>query len=341
MPGPSRRGEAGFVSREARAVWFYRAYVRLYGGHVKHSHYFGHVRRIPGFSPRIAFSAAPSSESQARERRRLWPAGDAVVAGHWEPADRDVLFLAGVDWRYLFARGLHTLANPRINLVQGVRHAHQGTELHGYLAERAIRICVSRAVADAITATGRANGPVLAIPNGTDVAPFEPVRDGAPAGYAKRRLAVAIVANKRPDLGRALSARLDAEGVQHRLVEELMEREAFLALLAESQVAVCLPLVEEGFYLPALEAMASGCIVVTLDCVGNRGVCRHDGNCLLAEPNPESLFAMTHRAHGMSDSERAGMHRQARDTAAAHSLEAERARFHAVLEDIDRLWRTG
>ena len=341
MPGPSRRGEAGFVSREARAVWFYRDYVRLYGGHVKHSHYFGHVRRMPGFAPRIAFSEAPSSEPQARERRRLWPAGDAVVAGHWEPADRDVLFLAGVDWRYLFARGIDGIAHPRINLVQHVRHAHQGTELYRYLAERAIRICVSQEVSDAISATGRVNGPVLTIPNGINVAPFEPAGDGAPAQYRKRPLAAAIIAYKRPDLGRAVSERLDAEGVEHRLVTEFMDRSVFLSVLAESRVVVCLPHAEEGFYLTALEAMACGCIVVTLDCVGNRGVCRHEDNCLLAEPNAESLFDMTCRAHGMSASERAGMHRQARDTAAAHSLEAERARFHAVLGDVDHLWRTG
>ena len=41
----------------------------------------------------------------------------------------------------------------------------------------------------------------------------------------------------------------------------------------------------------------------------------------------------------MSASERRGMHRQARAVAARYSLEAERARFHAVLGDVDRLWR--
>ena len=71
MAGPVRRWEAGFVSRDPRAVWFYRDHVRLYGGHVKHSHYFHHVLRMPGFAPRIAFGGEPSGESQARERRRL------------------------------------------------------------------------------------------------------------------------------------------------------------------------------------------------------------------------------------------------------------------------------
>ena len=152
----SDRGVNGFVVwDQTRTVWFYRDYLRLYGGHVKHSHYFDHVRRMPDFAPKITFSAEPSSDSLARERQRLWPAGDGIMARRWEPADRDVLFLAGVDWRYLFGSGLEALANPRINLIQHVRHAHENTELHRYLSERAIRICVSQEVADAISATGR------------------------------------------------------------------------------------------------------------------------------------------------------------------------------------------
>ena len=126
-----------------------------------------------------------------------------------------MLFLAGIDWGYLALNGLEELPNPRIKLVQHVRHAHEGTELHGYLSMRAIRVCVSQEVADAITATGRTNGPVLTIPNGTEVAPFEPDAEGTPAGYEDRRRSIAIVGYKRPDLARALSERLDAVRIEH------------------------------------------------------------------------------------------------------------------------------
>ena len=342
IQGLSDSGVTGFADREqARTVWFYRDYVRLYGGHLKHANYFQHVVRMPGFAPRITFSSEPSNESQARERRQLWPAGDGIAAERWEPAGRDVLFLAGVDWRYLIGNGLDALANPRVNLIQHVRHAHEGTELYRYLAERAIRICVSQEVADAISTTGRTNGPVLTIPNGIDVTPFDPAADGSPAGYGTRRRAITIAGYKSPDLARALSERLDAERIEHRLVTEFLDRSTFLALLAESRIAACLPRAQEGFYLPALEAMASGCLVVTLDCIGNRGFCRHEDNCLVAEPTPESLFRVTKRALAMSAPERLLMHRRARDIAAGHSLEAEGVRFHAILGDIDRLWRTG
>ena len=324
-------------------VWFHRGHAALTGGQVKHSHYFDHVRRMPGFSPRITFSKEPANESRARERRQLWPADDGAMAERWAPTGRDVLFLEGADWPYLGENGLETLSNPRINLIQGVRHAHENLapNLYRDLTERAIRICVSQEVADAISATGRPKGPILTIRNGVDVTPFDPVGEGSPAGYEKRRQSITIVGYKSPELARDLSERLDAGRIEHLLPTKFLDRSTFLALLAESRIAVCLPYAVEGFYLPALEAMASGCLVVTLDCIGNRGFCHHEDNCLIAERSPESLFRATKRALAMSVPERGRLHRRARDTAASHSLDAERARFHAILGDIDQLWRTG
>ena len=252
-----------------------------------------------------------------------------------------MLFLTGGDWRYLYQRGLDGLANPRVNLIQAVRHWNEGPGHYRYVTERAIRICVSEEAANAISATGRANGPVLTIPNGTELVPFNSIEDGSPAGFDERCRPVTIVGYKRPDLAQGLSERLDAACIEHLLAPELLDRSAFLELLGESRIAVCLPREREGFYLTALEGMASGCLVVTLDCIGNRGFCRHEENCLVAEHDPESLFRATRRALAMCVRERGRMHRRARDTAVEHSLEAERQRFHAVLEDIDRLWRMG
>ena len=327
------------IQDQVRTVWFYRDYQSLTGGQVKHSHYFDHVLRMPGFAPKITFRGEPSNESHALERRALWPAGDEGPAARWEPGRRDILFLVGLDWRYLAESGLESLPNPRINLIQGVRHAHEGTELHRYLAHRAIRICVSREVADAISATGRVEGPILTIPNGIDVQPTVPAEGDLAAAHRARPRPITILGYKRPDLARALSRRLDEARIAHPPATEFLDRRRFLERLAESRVAVCLPYAEEGFYLPALESMAAGCLVVTLDCIGNRGFCRHEENCLIAEPGPDSLFDAAKKALALPVPEREGLLRRARDTAAGHSLDTERARFHAVLEEVDRLWR--
>ena len=45
----------------------------------------------------------------------------------------------------------------------------------------------------------------------------------------------------------------------------------------------CRPRVHEGFCLPPLEAMATGCAVVCTDAHGNRDFCRDGENCLMPE----------------------------------------------------------
>ena len=326
----SSRAPAG---RTLRTVWFHRDYQRFTGGHVKHAHYVDHVACHRHHTPAITFSTEPASASLREEQHRLWPFDDHM-APDWQPEPRDILFVAGTDWRYVDARGLNELPNPRINLVQHVRHAHADTELYGYLERRAVRICVSQEVADAIVATGRTRGPTLTIPNGIDMAP-----DRADENTRERRAnEVTIVAYKAPALGRELAAALNARGVAHTAVFDFMDRREFLGLLAATQVAVCLPRPEEGFYLPALEAMAAGCIVVTMDCVGNRGFCRRGENCLIGRDAPTLADAVV-SAMAMPPRGRDALRERAGRTVEAHSLDVERARFHAVLEDVDRLWQ--
>ena len=318
----------------ARRVWFHRQYERLTGGHVKHAQYLAHVRATPGFAPRLTFSPAPAATpALLRERAALWRLDAEEEAADWTPpAAADLLFLAGTDWRYVMARGLDRLPNPRLNLLQGVRHAQAGDELRAFLRQPAIRLCVSPEVAAAVAATGEANGPLLTIPNGTDLAhrPMDAAR--------WRSQAITIVGYKEPALAAALAERLDASGTPHRLLARFLPRRQFVDALAASAVVVCLPWAEEGFYLPALEAMAAGCIVVTLDCIGNRSFCRHGHNCLVAGRDASALAATVAEAMHLPAATRTRLLVGAAETVQTHSLAAERQRFQAVLRDVDALW---
>ena len=87
-----------------------------------------------------------------------------------------------------------------------------------------------------------------------------------------------------PELAEPLGARYftapsDAE------VNELLNRAT--ALIQTST--------HEGFCLPLLEAMAAGCPVVCTDAHGNRDFCRDGENCLIVEPEPESVRAALER----------------------------------------------
>ena len=321
-----------------RTIWFHRAFKAVTGGEIKHSHYFSHARRMADFSARITFTGEPLNEALAGERRRLWPVGSADGAADWTPAEDDVLFLAGTDWRYLTAMGLDGSDHPRIDLVRHPRHAEPDTELWSYLPRPAIRICVSAEVADAIAGTGRPRGPVVAIPDATELPPWD-WGDAAPcAAWERRPRPVVVVGYKRPELAASLSERLRRDGVEHDVFTRVLERGSFLARLAETRVAVCLPDPTGGFNLPALEAMACGCVVVTLDAVSDRSFCRDGENCIVAGADAERLARAVGHAFWLSEDVRGGLLARAADTVAAHALHVERSRFHAVLRDVDGLW---
>jgi GT2 family glycosyltransferase/glycosyltransferase involved in cell wall biosynthesis len=54
----------------------------------------------------------------------------------------------------------------------------------------------------------------------------------------------------------------------------------------------------EGFALPPLEAMATGCAVVCTDAHGNRDFCVDGENCLMPEPDPDAVSAALARLLG-------------------------------------------
>ena len=57
---------------------------------------------------------------------------------------------------------------PILNFIQHVRHAADWSIQSDYLDRKAIRLCVSQEVADAVEAAG-SRGPTVIIPNGVDV----------------------------------------------------------------------------------------------------------------------------------------------------------------------------
>ena len=88
-------------------------------------------------------------------------------------------------------------------------------------------------------------------------------------------------------------------------------------LLAQATVFVQTS-THEGFCLPVLEAMAAGCAVVSTDADGNMDFCRHEQNCLIPEPDTQSVADHLHRL--LSDHElRASLGRAGMDSAAAYA----------------------
>lgn len=302
-----------------RRILFHRDFRGYTGGHGKVWDYFQHAGEHSAWLPAIHLTR----ESLAPHNP--WLTHSVAVEPDWKPETASVLFLGGLDWN---AYPTDDAARPVVNLIQHVRHADPADTLHRHLSRRAVRICVSQAVADAICGTGLVNGPVRVIPAAID-------RDTLPQGVPDRH-GVFIGATKQPELGRMLLGRLRDEGRDATLVDQWIPRERYLALMARSRVAVLLPSPTEGFFLPGLEAMALGCATVVPDCVGNREYLRAGVNALAPVARVEALAAAVASLDEarLMDTLIAG----GKETSAMFGLVAERARFHALLDELDRLW---
>jgi hypothetical protein len=305
---------------------FLRDFQRLQGGHLKVWHYHQHALAA-GWDARISFT-----ERSVWDDTNPWVALPETILAPGEPFDPDVMFVAGHDWERIPPIREGT---PVINLIQHVRHADPSDRRYAHLAKRAVRICVSPEVADAINLTGRVRGPVLVIPNGFDNG--ESV-DAVP--FDERSVDILLVALRQADLGARVASRLDRAGRTVRLLTDHLPRKLFLGELADARVVVVLPDRREGFCLPALEALALGAVVVVPDVVGNRSFCFDKVNCLMPEFEEEAVVLEAEAALALPRQCSDALRANAAQTARAHSLEAERESFLSVLAGLDELWAT-
>lgn len=304
-----------------KSVLFYRDFQTFSGGHQKVADYFTHLQSSNSFQPSISFSG-----STIWDQSNPWLGCDRT---EYRPAEYDFVFLAGMDWqKYLSVE--RPSNQPIVNLVQHVRHADPTENVYPFLSQRAVRICVSQQVADAIEATNQVNGPIYTIPNGVDLPIIE----------IAKSYDVVILGIKQPSLATELEAHLLSEGLRVLLVNQQVSRAQWFEYLAMSRIAVLLPNYTEGFYLPALEAMNYCDLVVVPDCVGNRGFCSHEKNCIMPEYNREVILEGTMHAiellrieHVLTD-----LRREMLETVRQHNLASERKAFLALMDNLPKLW---
>lgn len=302
-----------------RKLLFYRNYREFTGGHLKVWDYFNHTSGSGLFDPIVYFTPHSLHDSS-----NPWMSNGKQTAAAWQPEMAEALFLGGLDWTAVPI----DFSKPIINLIQGVRHADPSDPRFAFLKRPAVRICVSQEVADAINSTGEVIGPVVTIPNGISTG-------GVPEPACERDIKVLIAGYKKPDLAAELAKTLEADGIKVKCLTKQLPRYDYLSHVAKASVTVFLPNEREGFYLPALEGMALKTFVVCPDCIGNRGFCIHEKNCLRPLYNIEMIASSCREALARISSDSAvdilsGGIRQFQ----AHSLSEERRLFLKLLHSI-------
>jgi len=303
------------------ALLFHREFLGYTGGHGKVFDYFRHTASHGGWIPRVFFSAGVDHP----ENPWLMDAEPSETC--WAPEFANALFFAGTDWRQWPS---DRADRPVINLLQHVRHGDPSSDVHPFLERRAVRICVSQSVADAVMDSGRVRGPVRVIDAALDL----PV---VAHGQRQRGSAIVVAALKQPSLGRELASSLRAQGHEVLLLDAPLPRTRYLEAIAASRVAICLPNKTEGFYLPALEAMALGCAVIVPDCVGNRAYVEPGINALSAGWNLESIVAAVECLN--DEALKASLVQRGSVTAQRFTQVRERDAFHRLLNELPELWR--
>lgn len=308
-----------------RTVLFHRKYRRFHGGHLKVWHYFNHVLATPGYDARVLFDA-----NSAWDNSNPWIGARDRVLGSLDGFTPDVLFVAGRDWQRLEGLGLLDGDIPIVNLIQHVRHADEWSIQSQYLTRKAIRICVSPEVEEAVVAAG-SNGPTVVIPNGMDIPEI--------ATEAEERPVDLLIAGlKQPVLARRIAEALASPDLAIEVLTDHVDQAAFFGAMRRAQVTLFLPNEEEGFYLPAIEGMALGTVVVCPDCVGNRSFCLPGVNACRPEYRFEEVVEAAQAAMALPEGERRRLLDNAREMASRHSMAAERDAFGRVLRELDRLW---
>ena len=309
-------------------VLFYRDFRGFTGGHLKVWDYFNHVRHSRQHVPQIYFSKRSRWDAS-----NPWRNAKPYILESGSLAKPDLIFLAGMDWLTLTKTERECAPVPIINLIQHVRHADPENPRYTFLKHKAIRICVSEEVAQVLRASRQVEGPLFVIPYGLPSKSFP-----QPIPFAQKDLDILIVANKRPKLGRLMRLFLWRPGRRVYLLDKQVLRPIFLTLLKRAKMTLFLPHAAEGFYLPALEGMAVGTLVLCPDCIGNRSFCQTNWNSFRPNYNPVAILNAVAKAGRLEASQRETILTNASQTFAEHNLPKERTAFLDILENVDQLW---
>lgn len=323
-----------------RRVLFHRTWparnfnVGTSGGQQKVRDVFEYVRQMPDFEPHVYF---PPDTEWHDNPGNVWLPYRADALPVWNPQPGDILFLAGKDWGQIQPDPTLRSDIPIVAIAQP-RHVRPIDPRHDFLKNRAIRVAKSQSGLEILKRHG-VNGPIICIPDAIDFADL-------PEPLPRPPTDLLIVGLKNPPMARALQAKLE-DHFGGRLKIELQDgklptRNDFLRLLNRCRIACFFPVPPEkgleGFYLPALEAMVLGKLVICPDAIGNRDFCLPDKTCLMPDYDLVSYFEMVVRALEMSEEEKADITTAARQQSNLHGMESERNAYWELFRSVDSIW---
>jgi hypothetical protein len=313
-------GCCGNLNLLAKRVSFHREYSSYTGGHQKVFDYLNHTADCVGYSANLYLSKSSKFTPYLFDDIK-----GVEYSKTYRPDLSDVVFLAGIDWQTY--QKFYDPNQIKINLIQHVRHADKSQPLFQFLQHKAIRICVSEAVKDAIEPY--ANGPCFAIKMGHDI----------PKLHIAKQYDLYILATKQPSLGHQLFEWATSIGLKVLLHDKATERDLIYQSMAKSVVAVTLPHKTEGFYLPGIEAMALADWAIVPDCIASREYSITSANVTRCELNAQACENAIELALVQVKGWRFFVRKwNGRRLCARYTPKQERQSYQHILRNLDNIW---
>ena len=252
-----------------------------------------------------------------------------------EPGDL-VLFSWPKEYDLVAARAAGNISpNEVIHLVQNTRHGNP-LWLSGYatrlLMRPLSRIMVAAQVRQACEQFLNKRSLTTTIVEGHNWRYFALER----SGELRHPIRVGYTTWK-SELGCRVESQLEGSAdFQFRHIADTVGWSELRDLYQWSDAFLASPGPQEGFYLPGLEAMAAGSIVLTPDAGGNMEYCHFDENCIGVDMEEEDSYVdALVRLSEMSVDDVASLRRSASSILARHTLASERESFSRFLAEMD------
>ena len=323
-------------------VLFYRRFRQpdagTNGGNLKLRDCYNHFEVAEDWEPRIYFS---QDSIWSSDTPNLWTDLRPNALPEFKPEHASLLFFSGHDWLSLPPEMRANPPAPILNIVQP-RHVRKEDKRRVFLQHPAIRIAKSEHGASILRKHG-VNGPLYVIPDTIDLSVLPSVPE-------IKDIDVFIPGLKQPDFAREVYKKLIAWNeteelglnIHLQLPPKLATRGAFLELVGRSKIMACIPLDlkrgGEGFYLPALEAMALQALVVCPHAIGNVDHCLDGINCLVPEFTVDGLVEGVKKMHGLTADKHLAFTRAGQETAEKHDLAHERKAILDLASRAHEIW---
>lgn len=314
-----------------------------YGGVVKVFDYIKHARAL-GYGARVWCREPFDPSLRIFHNDQFRPLlDDPEVTFHSRKrlglTDSDLMFISlPREYRRAYQRLRPTWSPERIiHIIQNVRHvntAWTGGQATRVLTRPAARISINRVVADTIQPWLDPRGLHRVINLGHANEHFRLDRSGG-LGDGQRPIRVAYTTWKSP-VGDLVELALAGDPrFTFRAIRQTATWVELRELYQWADVFLSTPLAEEGMYLPGLEAMAAGALVVTPDAGGNMAYCRPEENCLLVDfGEPASYAAALRRLADMTVPQVESLRNAAYAMTHEFDLDHERAGFADFLAEL-------